>query len=165
MNHIGLLTQLVFAGRIALAAAFGFAIGLERQARGKTAGERTFALVAASAAGFAGVAAEMFPLTGGQIVAGVATGIGFLGVGIIWRGTMGPTRGLTTAASTWAAAVVGLLTGLGLYLTALIAAVLIVMVLEADRIPGIRDLRAMARESDLTDVEDEDEGPRPDMPE
>src|SRR5438132_10429659 len=121
---MSLSIQLVFAGRIALAAVFGFAIGLERQARGKTAGERTFALVAASAAGFAGVAAEMFPLTGGQIIAGVATGIGFLGVGIIWRSAMGPTRGLTTAASTWAAAVDGVLTGLGLYLSALIVTIL-----------------------------------------
>lgn len=163
---MSLLTQLVFAGRIALAGVFGFVIGLERQARGKTAGERTFALVAASAAGFAGVAAEVFPETGGQLVAGVATGIGFLGVGIIWRSSMGPTKGLTTAASIWAAAVDGVLTGLGLYLTAAVLMLLIVVILEAQRIPAIRRLQVMARESDLLDVDDEGgEGQPPEQPE
>ena len=149
-----------------MAGVFGFAIGLERQARGKTAGERTFALVAASAAGFAGVAAEVFPETGGQLIAGVATGIGFLGVGIIWRSPMGSTRGLTTAASIWAAAVDGVLAGLGLYLTAVILMLLVVLILEAQRVPLVRRLQVMARESELIDDEegDGDEGPRPDTP-
>jgi putative Mg2+ transporter-C (MgtC) family protein len=88
--------ELTLAARMRLAALLGFLVGLERESRGKSAGERTFAIVAL---GFAGVAISMFPDTAGQAVAGVATGIGFLGVGIIWRAEEGQTRGPTTAAS------------------------------------------------------------------
>ena len=85
--------QLAIFGRMALAAALGFIVGFERESRGKAAGERTIALVAAGAAAFAALAAEAFPQTGGQILAGVATGVGFLGIGVIWRLQMGPARG------------------------------------------------------------------------
>ena len=59
------------------------------------------------AAAFASLAAEAFPQTGGQFLAGVATGVGFLGIGVIWRLQMGPARGLTTAAATWTVAATG----------------------------------------------------------
>ena len=72
--------QLAIFGRISLAAALGFLVGFEREARGKAAGERTIALVAAGAAAFASLASEAFPETGGQVLAGVATGVGFLGM-------------------------------------------------------------------------------------
>lgn len=110
--------ELTLAARMAIAALLGFIIGLERESRGKSAGERTFAIVALGAAGFSGVAITMFPETAGQAVAGVATGIGFLGVGIIWRAEEGQTRGLTTAASILCVAAIGVVTGIGLYLTA-----------------------------------------------
>ncbi len=83
-----------------LAAVLGFLIGLERESRGKSAGERTFAIVAAGAAGFAGTAITIVPRRPpGRPSRASATGIGFLGVGIIWRAEEGETRGLTTAAS------------------------------------------------------------------
>ena len=106
--------QLAIFGRMALAAALGFIVGFERESRGKAAGERTIALIAAGAAAFAALAAEAFPQTGGQILAGVATGVGFLGIGVIWRLQMGPARGLTTAAATWTVAATGVLAGVGL---------------------------------------------------
>ena len=85
MDREQIALELTLAGRMALAALFGFLIGLERESRGKSAGERTFAIVALAAAGLSGLAFTMFPETAGQAVAGVATGIGFLGIGIIWR--------------------------------------------------------------------------------
>lgn len=136
MHHAAL--QLTIFGRIALAAALGFVVGFEREARGKAAGERTIALVAAGAAAFAGLAAEVFPATGGQILAGVATGVGFLGVGVIWRMEMGPARGLTTAAATWTVAATGVLAGVGLYLTAILATGVTLLILELANIPIIR---------------------------
>jgi uncharacterized membrane protein YhiD involved in acid resistance len=63
--------QLAIFGRMALAASLGFLVGFEREARGKAAGERTIALIAAGAAAFASLASEAFPKTGGQIFAGV----------------------------------------------------------------------------------------------
>jgi putative Mg2+ transporter-C (MgtC) family protein len=70
-------------------------------------------------------------------VAGVATGIGFLGIGTIWRAEEGQARGLTTAASLLGVAAIGVVTGVGLYLTALLATVLALFILEFDRMPGL----------------------------
>jgi putative Mg2+ transporter-C (MgtC) family protein len=127
--------QLAVFGRIAFAAALGFVIGLERELRGSPAGERTIALVAAGAAVFASIAVEIFPDTGGQVLAGVATGIGFLGAGLIWRMGAGPARGLTTAAGAWTVAAMGLLAGARLYLTAGLIALLTLLILEFEYFP------------------------------
>ncbi|MEA2580854.1 MAG: putative Mg2+ transporter-C (MgtC) family protein [Actinomycetota bacterium] len=142
MHHTGI--QLAMFGRVALAAVFGFVIGLEREARGKSAGERTFALVAIAAAAFGSFAMEIFPGTGGQVLSGVAAGIGFLGVGIIWRGDMGHAHGLTTAAAMWTVAAVGLMAGLGLYVLGALASALVFLILEFDRIPVMRRLHDWA---------------------
>jgi putative Mg2+ transporter-C (MgtC) family protein len=142
--------ELTLAARMALAALLGFLVGLERESRGKSAGERTFAIVGLAAAGFAGVAITMFPETVGQAVAGVASGIGFLGVGIIWRAEEGQTRGLTTAASIFGVASLGVVAGLGLYLTAILGTVLALLLLEFDQLPGLRNLhrRVTGREDE-----------------
>ena len=144
--------ELTLAARMGLAALLGFLVGLERESRGKSAGERTFAIVALGAAGFAGVAITIFPDTAGQAVAGVATGIGFLGVGIIWRAEQGQTRGLTTAASILCVASIGVVTGIGLYLTAVLGTALALFILEFDRMPGLRGLHRR-----VTGRPDEDE--------
>jgi putative Mg2+ transporter-C (MgtC) family protein len=149
------IPELTLAGRMALAALLGFLIGLERESRGKSAGERTFAMVGLAASGIAGVAFTVFPATAGQAVAGVATGIGFLGIGIIWRAEEGQqARGLTTAASILAVAAVGVLSGVGLYVTAVLATCLALLILEFDRAPVLSALhrRFTSREVD----EDED---------
>ena len=147
--------ELTLAARMGLAAVFGFLVGLERESRGKSAGERTFAIVALGAAGFAGVAASLFPETAGQAVAGVAAGIGFLGVGIIWRAEEGQARGLTTAASILGVASIGVVTGVGLYLTATLATALALFILEFDRMPGLGGLHRR-----VTGRPDEDEKER-----
>lgn len=147
--------ELTLAARMAIAALLGFIIGLERESRGKSAGERTFAIVALGAAGFSGVAITMFPETAGQAVAGVATGIGFLGVGIIWRAEEGQTRGLTTAASILCVAAIGVVAGIGLYLTALLATGLALFILDFDRIPGLRGLHR--RVTGRPDMDDDDQ--------
>jgi putative Mg2+ transporter-C (MgtC) family protein len=142
--------ELTLAARMGLAALLGFLVGLERESRGKSAGERTFAIVALAASGFAGLAITMFPQTVGQAVAGVATGIGFLGIGIIWRAEEGQTRGLTTAASILGTAAIGVLAGIGLYLTAILGTVLALLLLEFDNLPGLRNLhrRVTGREDE-----------------
>jgi putative Mg2+ transporter-C (MgtC) family protein len=132
--------ELTLAARMGLAALLGFLVGLERESRGKSAGERTFAIVALGAAGISGLAILTFPETAGQAVAGVAAGIGFLGVGIIWRAEEGQTRGLTTAASILGVAAIGAVAGVGLYLTAILATVLALFILEFDRMPVLQGL-------------------------
>src|SRR6476659_10335266 len=100
--------------RIGAAGGCGALIGLERESRNQLAGIRTHALVAAGAAVFTLAGAHGFPeLTRGpnvdpmRVAAQIASGIGFIGAGAILR--EGATvRGVTTAASLWAAAALGL---------------------------------------------------------
>jgi uncharacterized membrane protein YhiD involved in acid resistance len=118
------------AARALLAVAAGALIGIERQWHHRSAGMRTHALLAVGAAGF-GLIAHLFSVRPNpqmnptQIAAGVVSGIGFLCGGVILqRG--GSVQGLTTAASLWTTAGVGLAIGGGFYPLAsvLLAAVL-----------------------------------------
>jgi putative Mg2+ transporter-C (MgtC) family protein len=131
-----LTDQLIVVGRVALAAFLGFVIGIERNVRGKEAGDRTFALLALGSATFVGLGLTFFPHAD-HVIQGVAAGVGFLGAGIIFRSESG-TRGLTTAAATWATASIGALAGAGLWLVATLITLIVVFVLEVDRVGFIR---------------------------
>jgi putative Mg2+ transporter-C (MgtC) family protein len=134
--------QLTLFGRAALGALLGFAIGIEREARGKSAGERTFALLAFAAAGFSAVGALLLgPQGTSRVIQGVAAGVGFLGAGLIFQRKPTDVRGLTTAAGSWAATAVGILAGVGAYVAAALSTAFVVMVLELDRIPVLRKIR------------------------
>ena len=138
-----LATQAVLIGRIALGAALGYAIGFEREYRGKPAGERTFGLLALGAAGVTGLGVLFFPASAEKVIAGVITGVGFLGAGLIFRDRDlegGQPAGLTTAASSWAAAAVGILAGAGLYLASIVSCVFVLLILEVNRLPLYRKI-------------------------
>jgi putative Mg2+ transporter-C (MgtC) family protein len=104
----------VALARLGLALVFGALIGVERELRHKNAGLKTNTLVALGSAAFAMVSNTFGPLNHNpaQIAAAVVTGIGFIGAGvIIHRGAA--VQGVTTAATLWANAAVGLTVGLG----------------------------------------------------
>lgn len=104
----------------------GALVGLEREYRGHEAGIRTTALVCAGAALFSQVS-ESFGDS--RVAAGVVQGIGFLGAGLVFqRGS--DIRGITTAATVWVMAGVGLLVGEGLWFSAVLMSVTVVAVLE-----------------------------------
>ncbi len=128
-------------GRIALAAVLGYAIGWEREFRGKPAGQRTFALVALGAAAFTGLAVEQLPGGASRIIQGVVTGVGFLGAGLIFR-TREEVHGLTTAASAWSVAAVGVLVGVGEYVLGMVTTALVFLILELNYLPAVRRLDA-----------------------
>lgn len=128
------IVQLTLFGRIALGGLLGYVIGFEREYRGKSAGERTFALLAIGAAAVTGLGVLEFPTSAEKVIAGVITGAGFLGAGLIFRAQVGQVHGLTTAASSWAAAAMGILAGAGAYLTAALGTVLVLLLLEANRL-------------------------------
>jgi putative Mg2+ transporter-C (MgtC) family protein len=115
--------------RISLALVLGGIIGLEREIREHTAGFRTHILVSVGAAMF--TLASVHGLEGtvhdpNRIAAQIVSGIGFLGAGTIIR--YGVTiRGLTTAASLWAAAAVGLTCGQGYYSAALVGTTMVII--------------------------------------
>ncbi|GMV03165.1 MAG: MgtC/SapB family protein [Burkholderiaceae bacterium] len=125
---------LSMALRLVAALAVGAAIGLERSYHGRPAGFRTHALVCLSTSllmlvtiyenrWFPGLAQGRIALDPTRMAQGIMTGIGFLGAGTIMK--EGPTvRGLTTAASIWITAAIGVLIGIGFYFPAMVATVL-----------------------------------------
>ncbi|MDD5288402.1 MAG: MgtC/SapB family protein [Dehalococcoidales bacterium] len=122
--------QLEMVLRLLLAAALGAIIGFQREHVGKPAGARTLGLISAGAAMFSVISILSFP--GGdpsRIAAGVVTGIGFLGAGAILH-RHGGVEGLTTAATIWIAAGIGLAAGAGLYIIApVVTAIALILLL------------------------------------
>lgn len=127
--------------RILVGAILGYVIGWEREFRGSAGGDRTFAMIAIGAAAFTAAGVENFPATAEKVMAGVVTGVGFLGAGMIFR-EGGGVRGLTSAAAIWATAAVGMLAGIGEFLIAVLVTGLIVLILEARNLPGLSKLDA-----------------------
>jgi putative Mg2+ transporter-C (MgtC) family protein len=165
--------QLDIAVRLVVAALLGAAIGLEREIHDHPAGMRTHLLVSLGSAlftvvsifGFVGVlgAGQGAPVDPSRVAAQVVTGIGFLGAGAILK--FGTTvRGLTTAASLWATAAIGMAVGAADYILASVGTAIIVFSLwplnwVEDRIHGpaaeianmrleLRGLEAIGRISD-----------------
>jgi putative Mg2+ transporter-C (MgtC) family protein len=104
--------------RLGSAVIAGGILGFERELEHKRAGLRTHMLVALGAALFSLLAAEMstnFGTDVGRVIQGIATGIGFIGAGTIFKLTeQHEVRGLTTAAGIWVTAAVGTAMGAGL---------------------------------------------------
>jgi len=134
--------------RVILAGILGGAIGAEREIREREAGLRTHMLVSIGAALFTLVSAYGFSdfhfsnasgitYDPTRIAAQVVTGIGFLGAGAIIRQGLS-VRGLTTAASLWVVAAIGLATGAGYYSAALITTVVVLVSLWPLRILAFR---------------------------
>ena len=122
--------------RLVIALAVGGIIGLERSYHGRPAGFRTHALVCVASSLLMLVTvyeSEWFrPGNFGRVVIdptrmaqGIMTGIGFLGAGVIMKDGLS-VRGLTTAASIWITAAIGILAGVGFYFPAAVATVLTV---------------------------------------
>jgi putative Mg2+ transporter-C (MgtC) family protein len=124
---------MIYLAKIALSLTLGGLIGLEREFHGRAAGLRTHILVCLGATIITMASLDLFryhqTLTSqtvlridlGRLVAGIVTGIGFLGAGVIFR-SGNVVRGLTTAASIWFTSGVGIAVGIGSYLLAAEAA-------------------------------------------
>ena len=119
-----------FVWRLLLAAGLGAALGLEREYRQKPAGLRTNILIAVGSALFTILSASMAQggADPGRIAAQIVTGIGFLGGGAIMR-NRDTVHGMTTAATIWVNAAIGVAAGTGQYALATFAAALTLVVL------------------------------------
>lgn len=120
--------------RLGAAVLVGAVIGFDREVRDKPAGLRTLTLVSLGSAVFTLTALDSGAVdSASRVIQGIVTGVGFLGAGSIIRGrTEGSVRGLTTAASVWLAAAIGVACGLAHWPLVLLASVfgLLVLVLE-----------------------------------
>lgn len=128
--------ELPILGRLFLALVLGAAVGLERELSGKPAGLRTIVLICVGSA----LLTEMSIVVGGMVVsdlvrpdpgriaAQIVSGIGFIGAGtiLVYRGSV---VGLTTAATLWVAAAIGIAVGARAYLVAVGATVLVILTL------------------------------------
>lgn len=123
--------ELLLAFRAVIAAVLGGVIGWERERHGREAGIRTYAAVSLGACVF-GLISSHASTSGdpGRIAAQVVTGVGFLGAGVIMR-DQGRVHGLTTAATIWATASVGLSISYGMYTLGVLGAVIIFGLLAA----------------------------------
>lgn len=148
--------QLDLLPRILVGFVLGAALGLERERRAKVAGLRTHMLVAGGAAIFTVASFAIFAGEGtvrdpARIAAQIVTGVGFLGAGAILRsGTS--VSGVTTAASIWVAAGLGMLAGGGAYALAVASAAFAIVAL---RLPH-KWLRRKKRASDIEEEEEEE---------
>ena len=118
--------------RLLLAAVLGAGIGWQREKVHKPAGLRTHILICLGSCLFTVISVLGFtgPVDPSRVAAGVVTGIGFIGAGVIFRGARGDkVVGITTAASIWVTAAIGIAAGVGLYLIAAAVAIVTVLVL------------------------------------
>jgi len=124
--------QLELLSHLLVALVLGILVGLEREYRGHEAGIRTSSLVCAGAALFG----EISLLLGdSRVDQGVVQGIGFLGAGLIFqRGD--DVRGVTTAATIWILAGIGLLVARELWLASVVMTVIVVLLLELSPVSG-----------------------------
>ena len=136
--------------RLLLAAVLGGVLGVEREVRQKSAGLRTNILIAIGSALFTLMSYELADATGadpGRVAAQIVTGIGFLGAGAIIRRD-GDIHGLTTAATIWVNAAVGVAAGGGEFHLAMIAtAVTLIVLLMLHPLESIIDRRFGAGKS------------------
>jgi len=124
-------TEVEMILRLLLATALGAIIGFQREKAGKQIGLRTHILICVGAALFTIASIYGFGATGeaARIAAGVVVGVGFLGAGAIIRSGEGIVAGLTSAATIWAVAGIGLAAGAGLYLISAVATAIVLSVL------------------------------------
>lgn len=132
-----LMEQLPFLIRILVACICGGVIGIERQLRTKVAGTRTHVMIALASAlmmiiskyGFFDVlGAEGTSVDVSRVAAGIITGIGILGGGLIFIGKQGYVSGITTAAGVWVTVAVGMAVGAGMYPISIATTILVVTI-------------------------------------
>lgn len=135
--QIGL--QIEFLIGILLSLAAGFIIGAERESRGKPAGISTNSLVIGGSMLFAYLSSVIDPNSTSRIAAQIVSGIGFLGAGMILKGEIDKKiTNLTTAASIWFSAAIGMAIGFQFYIIAIVAVIFAVVV---PRIPHISKIK------------------------
>ena len=165
-----MITPLHIVLRISLATALGAIVGMERERSERAAGLRTHAMVALGSAAFMLASAYGFNdvlgtpavvLDPSRVAAQIVTGIGFLGAGaIIFQHEM--VRGLTTAASIWVVAAIGMATAGGMYVLSIAGTGLTLLVLAAlkkaenrwfrDRHSELLDLRIDPSASSIAEI-------------
>lgn len=115
--------ELIIVSKLIVSFLLGAFIGLDRERHGRDAGIRTYAAVCIGATLFTAVANHLVDdvAAASRVIANIVTGVGFLGAGIIYRNnSAGTSHGLTTAATVWCTAAVGVAVGLNMFIIAVV---------------------------------------------
>jgi putative Mg2+ transporter-C (MgtC) family protein len=134
MVSVDFQTDIAVISRIIIAFLLGGLIGWERERHGISAGIRTYGAICLGSCVFGIVSLSVAGADPSRIAAQVVTGIGFLGGGLIFRQGDNYVSGLTTAATLWATAAVGLAVALGMYLISMLTSLLIFALLFLPRL-------------------------------
>ena len=138
MQAIDIRQQVTVIINAALAAVLGSVIGWERDRAGKSAGPRTMALVGAASAAVVAIGAVLDVEADfgdpTRAMHAVITGIGFLGAGLIFTNRSGGTQGVTTAATVFATAAMGVAVGLGFQVAGLGLTFIILAILRSTQV-------------------------------
>lgn len=135
MDSILVGHELEFLIRIGVCLLCGTTIGVERELRNKPAGISTNCFVIAGACLFTFISQQADPNSPARIAAQVVSGVGFLGAGMILKAAGDKITNLTTAASVWFAAAIGMSIGMGWYVVAAVATLYAIVV---PRIPHVK---------------------------
>ncbi|HXK33043.1 MAG TPA: MgtC/SapB family protein, partial [Dehalococcoidia bacterium] len=111
---------------------------------------RTFAMVSLGAAAFTTIGIDQFPATAEKLLAGVVTGVGFLGAGMIVKEASN-VRGLTTAAGVWAVSAIGIVVGAGEYVVGIGLTALILLILTWERLPYVSRIGVVKRHREMVE--------------
>jgi putative Mg2+ transporter-C (MgtC) family protein len=136
-------------GRVLVGALVSYVIGFERELRGAQAGDRTFSLIGLGSAAVTAVTIGSAP----HALGGVLTGVGFVGAGLVIQGE-GSIVGITTAATIFTVAAIGIVAGAGHLLVATVVGALVVLILETRHLPILRFLDARRYASMIADDAD-----------
>jgi putative Mg2+ transporter-C (MgtC) family protein len=141
LNSLVSPVEVGFVIDLVLAVSLGFAIGAERESRGKDAGISTHSLVLVGAMLFTFMSMTVDPASKSRIAAQIVSGIGFLGAGLILK-EGSSVKNLTTAASLWAAGAIGMAIGFGYSAIAIISTVAVLLI---PRIPHLNKKKVPER--------------------
>ena len=133
-------TEITLLPRLLVALVLGVLIGLDREIDGNAAGIRTYAAVCLGATLITIINSHIDVTDQTRIVANIVSGVGFLGAGIIFRdSTKNLISGLTTVATVWATAAIGIAVGYGMYLIAVTSTLPVIGLLILNHLPILKN--------------------------
>lgn len=153
IHPLDIREELVIASKLLAAAVLGAFVGYDRERHSRDAGIRTYAAVCVGAALFTCIGGHLEDVAAtSRIVANVVMGIGFLGAGIVYKDAdSGYSKGLTTAATVWCTAGVGVAVGLNMFAIATAGALLVYFIISLHHRPWYVRWKKRIKVNDDTD--------------
>ncbi|MBK1439879.1 MgtC/SapB family protein [Parapedobacter sp. ISTM3] len=128
--------ELIIAAKLLLAMLLGGIVGFQREVTHKSAGLRTFGAISLAACLFVAIASHLTDdkTAIARMLAAIATGLGFIGAGLIFNNRDRNTVGLTTASALWATAAIGVAVALNMFILAVVATAAIYLLLSLNNL-------------------------------